>query len=278
MVAKRAKKTTAKKRSSRKRSKSVGSGSHWFRNGLIFVLLVFALIGGTYFFGSFELRAKMEALAVEWTQPVRLHPSAPAPLAAWLDALNDSIPSSTGFVVEGGELGRDPDSPFLAGIPRSRVPVRLVRGPGYARLQNEETGQNVCIALRLNASTLETGNGVPLGGEIDFDDGAWARAMDLFTQRYPKRFDDVWVYLGPIDESDASPIPSAHYAIIFDLTDIGGLRALALRIPTNAEAARLSAHVTSIASIERSTGLQFLPEFDFSLRSALLEHVSPQIW
>ena len=63
-----------------------------------------------------------------------------------------------------------------------------------------------------------------------------------------------------------------------DLTDEGGLRALALIIPTDAESANLNTYLTSIAQIEKLSGLQFLPEFDFSFRDTLINYVSPSVW
>lgn len=278
MAGKRAKKRPAGKRSSRKKSKSAGSRSHWLRNLLLVLVAVVCLVACRYYFGSFETREKMESLAVKWTQPLRVHPATPAPVAGWLDALHDSIPMSTGFVVEGGELGRDPNSPFIAGIPQTRYPTQLVRWSNNARLLRGESGQSACVALRLDALTAEAGTTVALPAEIDMEHAAWQRVLHLLTQRYPKRFEDVWIYLGPIDGLDAAPTPRAHYAIVFDITGIGGLRALAFRIPAGATDRKLDDYITSIADIEQLTGLRFLPELDFSLRNALIEYVSPRIW
>ncbi|NBB80576.1 MAG: hypothetical protein GVY36_14220, partial [Verrucomicrobia bacterium] len=115
MAGKRPKKRSAKRRSSKKKQHPRGgSVSHWLRNIVVALLLAGGLVAGLYYFGSFETRAKMESMALKWTQPLRIHPSTPAPVTAWLNALHDSMPTSTGFTVEGGELGRDPDSPFIA--------------------------------------------------------------------------------------------------------------------------------------------------------------------
>ncbi|NBB80303.1 MAG: hypothetical protein GVY36_12815 [Verrucomicrobia bacterium] len=279
MAGKRPKKRSAKRRSSKKKQHPRGgSGSHWLRNIVVALLLAGGLVAGLYYFGSFETRAKMESLALKWTQPLRIHPSTPAPVAAWLDALHDSMPTSTGFTVEGGELGRDPDSPFIAGIPRAEDPVQLARWSDNVRILRDGSGRSVCIALRLDALTSGAGTAVALPEEIDLDHAAWQQMLHRFTLRYPKRFEDVWIYLGPIGGSAASSRPSAHYAIVFDITGIGGLRALALRIPSDAEGRRLGDYITSISKIEQSTGLRFLPELDFSLRGALSGHVSPRLW
>ena len=108
--------------------------------------------------------------------------------------------------------------------------------------------------------------------------------MHEFTQRYPKRFGEVWIYLGPAylpetpNFSSAISLPDAFYIIAFDLTDEGGLRALALLIPTDAESKNLNDYLSSIAEIEKLAGLQFLPELDFSIRDTIGDYVSPTVW
>lgn len=277
----------AKKQSKRKnRKRSAGrkpSGSRWFAKWLLLLLILTGILGGTYYFGSFETRAKMENLAAQWTQPVRTHPATPDFLAVGLDTLYDAIPSSTGFVVEGSELGRDPNTPFIAGVPESSEPTRAVRRTSYVTLVNEPSEQSICIALRLDdlvenrTALLETlpANSRP-AGEV------WDQLVHLLGKRYPERFEEIWIYLGPVYEQTREPASTAravaHYAIIFDLTEIGGLRALTLRIPRQGFSGRLETQITSIAEIEAATGIQFLPELDFSLRSALVEHRSPSIW
>jgi len=117
-----------------------------------------------------------------------------------------------------------------------------------------------------------------------YADGVWKKVMHEFTQRYPKRFGEVWVYLGPayLPESSnfgsAISLPDAFYIIAFDLTDEGGLRALALLIPTDAESQNLNDYLSSIAEIEKLAGLQFLPELDFSIRDTISDYVSPTVW
>lgn len=225
----------------------------------------------------------MESLAVQFSQPIRTHPSTPKILAEWLDALHDSIPSSAGFVVEGGELGRSPDSPFIAGVPQARGPIQLIGGQREAQLVRDVNRQSVCVAWRLNESG-EMADSPALPTTIDSNNPLWAELVHLVMHRYPMRFQEIWVYLGPIYDPEASAgspestDPLAHYVIIFDMTEIGGLRALTLRLPAGADAGKLDDYITSIASIERACGIQFLPELDFSLRNALVEHVSPQIW
>lgn len=334
MATKRAKKKTTKKRAPRRKGSAKKNSSNWLL--MILFLLAFAtlLLAAIYYFGSFETRAKMERVALTTINSSRTHGSTPAPIANLLDTLYDTFPSSTGLVVEGGELGRDVTSPFIAGMPQTRQPIRPLLQPSYINLFDERRLQAACIALRLDDSerqqveadsTLQVDARMPklttqamtLGqwqphliapakaligqhgarGVSDarlatnyapmteaFASGVWKKAMRELALRYPKRFGEIWLYLGPVYRPQSSKlasdiaIPDALYAIAFDLTEEGGLRALALLIPTDAESKNLNNYITSIAQIEQLTGLQFLPELDFSFRDTLGNYVSPSVW
>jgi endonuclease G len=119
---------------------------------------------------------------------------------------------------------------------------------------------------------------------VAYAEGVWKKAMRELTERYPKRFGEVWLYLGPVYGSESSKpgsgiaLPEAFYAIVFDLTDKGGLRALALLIPADAQSKNLNDYLSSITEIEKLTGLQFLPELDFSIRDTIGNYVSPSVW
>ncbi len=334
MPTKRAKKKSAKKRTAPRKKTSPKSSRHWLSKICLRLAVVCLLLGGLYYFGSFETRASMERVAMATLNPVRTHPNTPSPFSNLLNQAYDLIPSSEGLVVEGGELGRNEDSHLIAGMPHGRFAIRPLRQPSYINLFNERSQQAACIALRLNGSAnqkaksddkilpdariprLDT-RSMTLGqwtphpiapakalirqeGERgasdaqlatnyapmpdDFANGPWQRALSELTDRYPKRFDEVWIYLGPAYRSESSKlasgiaIPDAFYAIAFDLTQEGGLRALALLIPTEARSENLNDYITSIAQIEKLTGLQFLPELDFSLRDTLGNYRSPSIW
>ena len=105
---------------------------------VVFTTLFF---GGRYYFGSFETRIKMERIALAALNSPRTHGTTPAPVARLLDFGYDWIPSSEGMVVEGGELGRNEDARFLAGVPHSRQPVRPLPRPSYLNLFNERSLQ-----------------------------------------------------------------------------------------------------------------------------------------
>jgi DNA/RNA endonuclease G (NUC1) len=338
MANRSAKNKTKKKRSAQgkatPKSRNRPNHSHWLRKLLVRFSIAILAIGGIYYFSSFEIRAKMERIALSAINSSRTHGAMPTLVAPIFDSLYDAIPSSGGMVVEGGELGRDQETPFLAGMPNSRMPIRPLLQASYINLFNERSQQTACIAIRLDDTkrkkadtdgslqidariprlspqTMTLGEWLPqpiapakalIGqygerGAIDaklatnyapmteaYTDGVWKKVMHEFTQRYPKRFGEVWVYLGPayLPESSnfgsAISLPDAFYIIAFDLTDEGGLRALALLIPTDAESENLNDYLSSIAEIEKLAGLQFLPELDFSIRDTIGDYVSPTVW
>lgn len=118
----------------------------------------------------------------------------------------------------------------------------------------------------------------------EFGAGLWQRLIEEVAVSYPKRFGEVWLYLGPVVRQQSSKldsgvlIPDGFYAIAFDLTEAGGLRAIAFIVPQDATDTKLSHYITSIAKIEEHTGLQFLPYVDYHAREVLGSAVSPQLW
>jgi len=117
-----------------------------------------------------------------------------------------------------------------------------------------------------------------------FSAGLWERLTREIAVSYPKRFGEIWIYLGPVMREQSSklesgvPIPDGFYAIAFDLTETGGLRAIAFLVPQDAPDTKLRNYITSIAKIEKHTGLQFLPDVDYHAREVLGSNVSPQLW
>lgn len=117
-----------------------------------------------------------------------------------------------------------------------------------------------------------------------FSTGLWQRLIREITVNYPNRFGEIWIYLGPVMREQSSklesgvPVPDGFYAIAFDLTETGGLRAIAFLVPQDAPDTKLSHYITSISKIEKHTGLDFLPEVDYHAREVLRSAVSPQLW
>jgi len=117
-----------------------------------------------------------------------------------------------------------------------------------------------------------------------FSSGLWQRLMYEITVTYPRRFGETWIYLGPVMRTQSSkldsgvPIPDGFFAIVFDQTEAGGLRAIAFLVPQDATDTNLRNYITSIAQIEAHTGLKFLPEVDYHAQEVLGLAVSPQLW
>jgi len=132
-----------------------------------------------------------------------------------------------------------------------------------------------------NEASLVT-NLVPM--RTAFHTGLWQRLIQEISQSYPQRFDETWIYLGPIPcdkgapSSSGVPIPEWFYTIAFDVTAAGGLRAIAFLIPAHATDTHLHNYITSIERIEALSGLQFLPELEYDARDALKSTISPQLW
>jgi len=113
----------------------------------------------------------------------------------------------------------------------------------------------------------------------------WSPLIEKIGADYTQRFDEIWIYSGPIYDSTASklrsgiPIPDALYVIVFDITDLGGLRALALLLPTDTRPETpLSEYITTIHTIQQATGLNFLPEIDYDTSDVLVNWQSPDLW
>lgn len=117
-----------------------------------------------------------------------------------------------------------------------------------------------------------------------FAQGTWKEVIRQFSMRYPKRFGEIWLYLGPVYAPEHSKlasgvaIPDAFYAIAFDLTEAGGLRSLSLLVPADASGNHLAPFISSISEIERRTGLRFVPGVDAGARESLVQWVSPTLW
>ena len=119
----------------------------------------------------------------------------------------------------------------------------------------------------------------------DFVGRVWQPLNHMVAINYPQRFGEIWIYSGPVYDTNRSKlasglqIPNALYLIAFDITDSGGLRAIAFLVPTQGYDGRpLSDYLTSIKKIEQVTGLRFLPEIGYDAKDVLESWVSPTLW
>lgn len=297
--------------------------------------IVIIAIGAIYYFGSFEIRGKFDKVAMQALNTIRQPRWMPHAITGVFDRLYDTIPTSEGLIVDGGELGRG-ESPIIAGMPQTRKALRVLRNKSYINFYDETERQTVCVAFRLSnvkadkpttsdgklyqdprvnsprSSDLQLTKWVPtafasekalsstygaVGRDeaqlitnyapmsIDFVDNIWTPLMGKITSSYPRRFDDIWIYTGPVYRKEQTklasgiPLPDAFYIIIFDLTKTGGLRALALLIPADAtQDSSYKQFLTSIGEIEKQTGLHFVPEINFDAKDVLLNGISTNLW
>jgi endonuclease G len=329
-----AKKRANKKSSARGQKKQRKRGMSRFSKLAFLLLVAIGACSAAYHFGSFTVRTQMEHIALQSISAARSPDWLPRPMTRLLNLAYDQIPGSEGLVVEGGEIGHD-DSPFIAGLPESKLPIRILRNQSYSNLFDPKQRLTTCVALQLSpddsgsastpsnyfedprieslrAADMQLGQWLPKpiapanalantygdAGANEahlttnlapmseaFYNGIWQQLMYEITVTYPKRFGQTWIYLGPVIERQSSaklnsgiPIPNSFYAIVFNLTEIGGLRAIAFLLPQDQPSAKLSHCITSIAQIEQQTGLRFLPDVEFHARKVLGTFVSPQLW
>ncbi len=120
--------------------------------------------------------------------------------------------------------------------------------------------------------------------ETGFAENTWASLMRELSIHYPGRFDEIWLYAGPVYREESSKlasdilIPDAFFAVVLDQTKAGGLRAISFLVPVESTGDDLSEYVTSMSRIETLTGLKFLPELRPHTRQSLANWASPRLW
>ena len=143
------------------------------------------------------------------------------------------------------------------------------------------------------ANTFFLSNMAPQIGA--FNGGIWSR-LERLMREYAVSYGEVFVFTGSILE-DPSPrlpsgrvaIPTRFYKIVLRRSETGGPSALAVVLPhqpfqppTDAHVrggqaadAYLSAHLASIATVERMTGLHLFSDFD---SEPLKRSVAAELW
>ena len=108
--------------------------------------------------------------------------------------------------------------------------------------------------------------------------------MEELAVNYPSRFGEVWLYVGPVLKpkgkrlASGISVPEQFYAIIFNMTAEGWLRAIAFLLPHEQPPESFDQCITSIEAIESLTGLQFLPALNQAAYESLRKWVSPKPW
>ncbi len=113
--------------------------------------------------------------------------------------------------------------------------------------------------------------------------GLWKELEQKIATNYPGRFGEVWVLAGPIFSNHPVKlkrrvaIPDAFYMIIVDEND-GRVRAESFIFPQDPVSNRLDGYLTTIAEIERRTGLDFFNELPAYAQTALESRPVAKVW
>jgi endonuclease G len=150
--------------------------------------------------------------------------------------------------------------------------LSLAPAPALAREHGPTGGREASLSSAL----------VPM--PADFAATLWEPLLQELTLRYPRRFEEVWLALGPVygktpaTTPDGVPLPEAYFAIVLDLTEAGALRAISFLLPAEASDAPWHTFLRPIAEIESRTGLQFLPELRPHTRQSLVQWQATRLW
>lgn len=153
------KKRQSQKKKQKRPKASEGFGLAGFLKRTIFALslllcLALAALTGVYFFGPFERRTQMESFAADQLYALRRAHWMPGPGSRILAAIEDLLPADDGYAVDAGELGRD-GAHFLAGLPLSQKPLRILKNKSYVTLYDAAEQQPRCVALRLTGDRAD---------------------------------------------------------------------------------------------------------------------------
>ena len=115
----------------------------------------------------------------------------------------------------------------------------------------------------------------------------WQELEATELESFTSKFQEVWVYTGPLFDTKVSrlkssfwvEIPDAFYKIYVGIQKEGGIKTLAFIIPQNAKPNdRLVKYAVSIDEIERRSGFDFLHELPNSLEDELESKVDFTEW
>lgn len=165
----------------------------------------------------------------------------------------------------------------------ARVASEVYAGSGYDR---GHLAPNYAIATRYGAAaqreTFLMSNITPQLHALNA--GLWKELELKIATSYPARYGEVWVIVGPVFEAKpkklrgAVAVPAAFFAIIIDENE-GKLRTLALLVPHEAPlGADPARYLTTIAEIQRRTGLDFLSEIEDTAEQQIEAQRATRVW
>ncbi len=164
-----------------------------------------------------------------------------------------------------------------------RVASEVYSGSGYDR---GHMAPNYAIATRYGAAaqreTFLMSNITPQLHALNA--GLWKEIETKIATSYPARYGEVWAIVGPVFGANPKKlrggvaVPAAFFAIVIDENE-GKLRTLAFLVPHDAPAgADPARYLTTIAEIQRRTGLDFLSELDDVSERQVEEQRAGRVW
>jgi endonuclease G len=165
----------------------------------------------------------------------------------------------------------------------ARVKPDEYSGSGYDR---GHLAPNYAIATRYGAKaqreTFLMSNITPQLHSLNA--GLWRELEMKIATSYPARYEEVWVLTGPVFGENPRRlrggvvVPEAFFLIVIDESE-GKLRTLSLIVPQDATAAAdPTTFLTSIESIQRRTGLDFLSEIEDASERAIEVATAKRLW
>lgn len=165
----------------------------------------------------------------------------------------------------------------------ARIAPEAYSGSGYDR---GHLAPNYAIATRYgDAAQRETflmSNITPQRHALNA--GLWRELEMKIATSYPARYGEVWVLTGPVFGQKPAQlrggvrVPEAFFKIVVDESE-GRLRTLAFLVPQEAPPeAEPGRFLTTIAEIQRRTGLDFLAELDDASEQAVEADRASRVW
>ncbi len=115
----------------------------------------------------------------------------------------------------------------------------------------------------------------------------WQRLESLEFEVFTQKFKSVWVYTGPLFNTNVKrlkssywvEIPDAFYKIYVGIQADGSLKTLAFVIPQNAKAnTPLEKFIVSIDTVEKSSGFDFLHTLEDGIENELEKQTQKEGW
>jgi endonuclease G len=180
-------------------------------------------------------------------------------------------------------VARRPDKFEVDRRTAARVTPQSYSGSGYDR---GHLAPNYAIATRYGEEaqreTFLMSNITPQAHALNA--GLWRELEMKIATSYPARYGEVWVLVGPVFGARLTKlkggiaIPEAFFMIVIDENE-GKLRTLAFLVPQEVPAeADPARYLTTIAEIQRRTGLDFLSEIEDEAERQIEAQKAARLW